>query len=336
MRAIRLHEFGLDNLRLETVPPPTPQDDEVVVRMRALSLNYRDLLVAKGLYSKSVRFPAIPISDGAGTVTAIGANVRSLRIGDHVCTHYLSKWNSGPYQAEYLKSALGIPGPGAAAEQVALAESAVIPIPTGYDFEQAATLPIAALTAWSALVTEGGIRSGQTILTLGTGGVSIFALQIAKATGARVIITSSSDEKLRRAAELGADATIHYRTIENWDAEVLRLTDGVGADITVETAGVGTLERSLKATRAGGVIAYMGALTGLTGPVNTGLLMMKRQRLCGILVDSRAAFADMNRFLTTHRIQPVVDRRFAFEDLPAALRYLESGAHFGKIVVTID
>lgn len=335
MRAYCLHDFGLDHLRLENIPAPAPSDNEIIVQMRSISLNYRDLLVAKGLYSKSVRFPAIPISDGAGVVTAVGTNVRTVRVGERVCTHYLSAWDTGPYRAEYLKSALGIPGPGAAAEQVALPESAVISFPAEYDFAQAATLPIAALTAWSALVTEGGITAGQTVLTLGTGGVSIFALQIAKAFGARVIITSSSDEKLRRAADLGADATINYRTQENWDAEVTRLTDGVGADITVETAGVGTLERSLKATRAGGVIAYMGALTGLTGPMNTGVLMMKRQRLCGILVDSRSAFAEMNRFLADRKIRPVIDRRFAFEELLAAMRYLESGAHFGKIVVNV-
>lgn len=335
MRAYRLHDFGLEHLRLEETEAPTPRNGEVLVRIRAMSLNYRDLLVARGQYSKSIRLPGVPIADAAGEIVAIGPGVENVREGDRICTHYVSAWQDGPFRAEYLKQTLGLPGPGVAAELVALPVGAVIAPPAEFDFAQAATLPIAALTAWSALVTEANLLPGQTVLTLGTGGVSIFALQIAKAHGARVIITSSSDEKLRRAAQLGADATINYRTHENWDAEVIRLTDGLGADVTVETAGIATLERSLKATRAGGMITYMGALTGLTGPINTGMIMMKRQRFCGILVDSHAAFEQMNVFLAKHRIQPVIDRRFPFDQLPEALRYLESGAHFGKVIVEV-
>lgn len=333
MRVYRLHDFGLEHLRLEQADPPMPGAGEILLRVRAMSLNYRDLLVARGQYSKSIRLPGVPIADGAGEVAAVGPGVEDVHIGDPVCTHYVAAWRDGPFRADYLKQTLGLPGPGVAADYVVLPVGAVLSPPKGYDHAQAATLPIAALTAWSALVTEANVRPGQTVLTLGTGGVSIFAMQIAKALGARVIVTSSSDEKLRRAAELGADETINYRNTENWDADVARLTDGLGTDVTVETAGIATLERSLKATRAGGIIAYMGALTGLTGPINTGLLMMKRQRLCGILVDSRAAFEQMNSFLAAHRIQPVIDRRFTFEELPAALRYLESAAHFGKVVV---
>ncbi|MBL8880634.1 MAG: NAD(P)-dependent alcohol dehydrogenase [Phycisphaerales bacterium] len=335
MRVYRLHDFGLEHLRLEQTDPPKPGIGDVLLRVRAMSLNYRDLLVARGQYSKSIRLPGVPIADAAGEIVAIGPDVENVRVGDNVCTHYVAAWREGPFRAEYLKQTLGLPGPGVAAEYVALPAGAVVVPPAGYDHAQAATLPIAALTAWSALATEADVKPGQTVLTLGTGGVSIFALQIAKARGARVIVTSSSNGKLRRAVELGADATINYREHENWDAEVIRLTDGMGVDVTVETAGIATLERSLKATRANGIVAYMGALTGLTGPINTGLLMMKRQRICGILVDSRAAFEQMNDFLPRHRIAPVIDRRFPFEELPAALRYLETGSHFGKIVVEV-
>ncbi|HMQ16950.1 MAG TPA: NAD(P)-dependent alcohol dehydrogenase, partial [Phycisphaerae bacterium] len=204
----------------------------------------------------------------------------------------------------------------------------------GYDAAQVATLPIAALTAWNALVEAGGLQAGQTVLTLGTGGVSIFALQLAKAMGARVIITSGSDEKLARARALGADVAINYRATPNWEQVVIEHTGGAGADVTVETVGGESLSRSILATRAGGTIALMGALAGLNASVNTGLLMMKSIRIAGILVGSRGMFEALSRFVARHRILPVIDRRLPFDQLPDALRLMDRGEHFGKIVLT--
>ncbi len=336
MRAYHLASFGLDNLEMVESPDTLrPGPDEILVSLEAISLNYRDLLVVKGLYNPRLPLPATPISDGAGIVTAVGDNVTRVKPGDRVISHFVSGWIDGPFRQEYLATTLGTPAAGLAAEQVVLPATAVVPVPEGFTFEQAATLPIAALTAWSALQTVSDVQPGQTVLTLGTGGVSIFALQFAKALGARVIITSSSDAKLERARQLGADHTVNYSTTPDWDRSVLDLTDGVGADLTVEIGGPGTLDRSMKATRAAGTIGLLGALTGRAGNVNTGLILMKRLRIMGIMVDSRAAFEDMLRFIGQHQIEPVIDRRFTFDQLPAAFRHMAAGRHFGKIVVTV-
>ncbi|MFQ5807087.1 MAG: NAD(P)-dependent alcohol dehydrogenase [Phycisphaerae bacterium] len=333
MRAYRFARFGLEHLRVEKLDPPRPGPGEVVVDVKAFSLNYRDLMVVKGLYNSKLKLPATPVSDGAGVVSAVGAGVKRIKVGEKVVSHFVAGWIDGPFRGEYVGTTLGLPRAGLAAEQAALPAEAVLPLPKGYDFARAATLPIAALTAWSALVSEGRLSAGQTVLTLGTGGVSVFTLQFAKAMGANVIITSSSDEKLKRARQLGADHTINYRARPTWDREVLKLTDGIGADITVETAGAGTLNQSMKATRAGGVIAMLGALTGLRSEIDVALILMKRLRIAGILVDSRAAFEAMNRFLEEHAIRPVIDRVYPFEQLPDAFRLMESGGHFGKIVI---
>lgn len=335
MRAYRLTEFGLGNLELHDIEPPKPGPGEVLVQVKALSLNYRDLLVVKGLYNPKLKLPATPISDGAGVVTAVGDGVTLVKVGDEVVSHFVSGWIDGPFRQEYLATTLGTPAAGLAAEQVVLPAEAVLPWPAGYDAARAATLPIAALTAWSALVTVGAVQPEQTVLTLGTGGVSIFALQLAKAMGACVIITSSSNEKLARAKELGADHTINYAITPEWERSVVEFTGGQGVDLTVETAGPGTLDQSLKATRAAGTIALLGALTGRQGAITTGLILMKRLHIEGIMVDSRAAFEAMNTFLAEHRIEPVITQCFGFEELPAALQCMEAGQHFGKIVVTV-
>ncbi len=333
MRAYEISKFDLDSLRVVDRPDPQPGANEVVLDVRALSLNYRDLLVIRGLYNSNLPLPMTPISDGAGVVTAVGAGVSDVRVGDRVMGQFVTGWRDGPFHAAYLKTTLGGPGPGLAAERVALPAAAVVPIPESYDFAQAATLPIAALTAWSALVTEGRVQAGQIVLTLGTGGVAIFTLQIASALGAEVIITSSSDEKLARATALGATHTINYATNPNWHKRVLELTDGVGVDVTVETAGAGTLEQSLSATRAGGVVAVLGALTGLKAQVSTGAIMMKRLKIAGVMVDCKAAFLELCAFLAEKQIQPVIDARFPFEELRGALDALEQAQHVGKIVV---
>jgi NADPH:quinone reductase-like Zn-dependent oxidoreductase len=335
MRAFQLEQFGLEHLRAVEQPAPRPGPGEVLLTVKALSLNYRDLLVIRGQYNPKLRLPAAPISDAAGVVAEVGPGVTRLHPGDAVMTHYVSTWHDGPFRQEYLGSTLGMPGPGFAAEQAVVSAEALLPLPRGYSFAEAATLPIAALTAWSALVTEGQLQPGQNVLTLGTGGVSIFAVQLAAVLGARVLITSSSDEKLARAKALGAAVGINYRTTPDWERRVLAETDGQGADLTVENGGPGTLDQSMKATRSGGLIALLGALTGLSGPVTTGLILMRRLRIHGILVDSRANFERLVSFLDTHRLRPVIDERFPFEELPAALRRLESGAHFGKLVVEL-
>lgn len=333
MRRYQLHAFGLEHLKIEQIPDPQPGPGQVLFAPRAQSLNYRDLLIVKGLYNRKLRLPAVPLSDAAGVVLDVGPGVTGFEIGDHVMTNVVVDWLAGPLKSEYLKSMLGTPGPGLAAERVVLPAAALLPVPVSYNFEQAATLPIAALTAWSALVTAGGLQPGQTVLTLGAGGVSIFALQLAKALGARVIITSSSDEKLARAAQLGADFGINYRSHPAWERRVLEWTDGLGVDLVVENVGAATLDQSLTATRTSGAVALLGALAGLSATINTGQVLMRRLRICGVMVDSRAAFCALSEFLNQHPIAPVLDRRFPFEELPAALRYMESGAHFGKIVI---
>jgi NADPH:quinone reductase-like Zn-dependent oxidoreductase len=335
MQTYRFDAFGLEHLKLVDARPQTPGPGEIALDVKAFSLNYRDLLVVKGLYNPKLKLPATPVSDGAGVVSAVGERVTRVQVGDRVMSHFVAGWIDGPFRQEYTATTLGTPGAGLAAQRAILPAEAVVPVPAGYDFEQAATLPIAALTAWSALVTVGNIRPGQTVLTLGTGGVSIFALQLARAFGARVIITSSSDDKLARARQLGAYGTINYRQQPNWEQAVLELTGGEGVDLTVETAGPGTLDQSLRATRAGGTVALLGALTGRQGMVTTGLILMKRLRLVGIMVDSRTAFEVLCSFLVEHRLQPVIDQRFRFEQLPDALRCMEGGHHFGKIVVTL-
>jgi NADPH:quinone reductase-like Zn-dependent oxidoreductase len=250
-------------------------------------------------------------------------------------SHFISGWLDGPYRGAYLQTTLGCPGPGLAAERAVLPESAVLKMPPGYDFAEAATLPIAALTAWSALVTAGGLQAGQTVLTLGTGGVSIFALQIAKALGARVIITSSSAEKLERVKQLGADQGINYRAQPDWEKAVLEITGGEGADVVVENGGAKTLGQSLKAARAGGVVALLGALTGLQGEINIAPIPMKRLTVAGIMVGSRKAFEDMVVFFESHRIRPVIDRRFPFDRLREAFDHMAAGRHLGKIVIEL-
>jgi NADPH:quinone reductase-like Zn-dependent oxidoreductase len=335
MLAYRFDQFGLENLKLEIFDVSRPGPGEILLDVKAVSLNYRDLIVIKGWYNPKLPLPAIPLSDGAGVVAAVGPGVTRVKPRDCVTSHFISAWIDGPFKAEYPGTTLGLPRAGLAAQQVVLPADAVVPIPADYDFQQAATLPIAALTAWSALVTEGRLQPGQTVLTLGTGGVSIFAVQFAKKLGAGVIITSGSDDKLARAKELGADFGVNYRANPDWEKEVLRLTDRRGADVVVENGGAGTLSRSLRAVRAGGVIAMLGALTGLQDKVDLAPILMKRIRIAGIMVDSRAAFEAMNRFIEQHRLKPVIDRVFPFEQLPEALRLMEAGGHFGKIVLTL-
>lgn len=333
MRAYRFSRFGLDSLELADVPDPSPGPGEIVLEVEAISLNYRDLMVVEGLYNPRLPLPATPVSDAAGRVAAVGEGVQTPRVGDEVVTQFIADWQDGSYDARYVASTLGCPGAGLAAERVVLPARAVLPRPAYLSAAEAACLPIAALTAWSGLVVEGGLEPGGTMLALGTGGVSIFGVQIARALGARALVTSSSDRKLERAMKIGANGTVNYVTHPDWDREVLELTGGRGVDVTLEIGGGGTLPRSIRATRAGGTISVIGVLSGVETTLQTTSFMMKRQRIQGILVDSRAEFERMNGFLAEHGVRPVIDRRYGFEELPRAMADMKSAGHFGKLVL---
>jgi NADPH:quinone reductase-like Zn-dependent oxidoreductase len=325
---------GIDALKLNSLAEPKPGLGQVLVRVRATSLNYRDLMVASGRYGGDVPLPLIPLSDGAGEVAAVGEGVTQWKTGDRVAGTFFQNWLTGPVRREAFASALGGSMNGMLAEYVVLAADGVIAIPPHLSFEEAATLPCAALTAWHALVTDGKLAAGQTVLLLGTGGVSMFALQFAKLHGARAIITSSSDEKLARAKALSADETINYRAKPDWEKEVYRLTGKAGADHIIEVGGKDTLPRSLRALALGGTISVIGGVSGFTSEVPLMDILGKSALIRGIYVGSRDMFEAMNRAIAQHRLKPVIDRVFPFADAPAAYRYQESGAHFGKVVIT--
>ena len=326
--------FGLDNLKLVELPEPKPGPGQVLVRMRAASLNYRDLVVIKGGYGPRQTLPRIPVSDGAGEVAAVGAGVKRVQAGDRVVACFAPTWLEGPVTQEKMDSSLGAFVDGVLAEYILAGEEAVLPIPAHLSYEEAATLPCAAVTAWSALFVEDHVGPAHTVLVQGTGGVSLFALQFARLAGARVIITSSSDRKLERARGLGASDGINYKTTPEWEKEVRRLTGGRGADHIVEVGGAGTLSRSLGCLRMGGMISMIGVLSGASAEVRVTLIFFRAARIHGIFTGSRATFEEMNRAIAAHGLRPVISDAFPFTEAPAALRHMESGGHFGKIVLT--
>ncbi len=335
MKAYRLPAFnGPRSLERVELPSPEPGPGQVRVRLRAASLNFRDLMISKGVYNPKLRLPLIPLSDGAGEVVAVGDGAGRFRVGDRVMSAFMPGWREGEPTEAKVRSALGGEVDGVLAEETVLPDSGLLPIPEHLSFEEAATLPCAAVTAWNALVETGGIRPGNSVLVQGTGGVSLFALQFARLAGARVIATSSRDDKLARAIELGASDGINYRTTPDWEKRVRELTGGVGVDMIVEVGGAGTLPRSTRAIKLGGYIALIGVLTG-AGDFNPIPLLMRNIRLQGIFVGSVAMFESMAAAIATARMHPVVDRVFPFDQAVEALAYLESGAHFGKVVIAI-
>ncbi len=325
--------FGIDSLAVVERPQPRPGPGQVVVRMRAFSLNYRDLMVVKGQYNPKLRLPFTPLSDGAGEVAEVGEGVTRVKAGDRVAGAFIPKWVGGELTEEWSRSALGGGAPGVLAEYVALDAEGVVPVPPHLSDEEASTLPCAAVTAWHALVTEGQVKAGDVVLVQGTGGVSLFALQFARLCGARVLATSSSDEKLKRVRELGASDGINYKATPDWDKRARELTGGAGVDHVVEVGGAGTLGRSLRAVRVGGRVSMIGVLSGGSAEVTVLPILMKNVRVQGIFVGSRQMFEAMNRAIALHGLRPVVDRVFAFDQMKEALRYMESGAHFGKVVI---
>ena len=324
---------GIDALHLAERDDPVAGPGQVVVRLRASAINFRDLATVRDPEPRGIPYPTIPNSDGAGEVVAIGEGVTRVAPGDRVMGTFFQRWVDGPITADAMASAMGGAIDGVLAELAVLSEDGVVAIPEHLSFEEAATLPCAALTAWHAVSELGAVGKDDTVLLLGTGGVSIFALQFAVARGAKVIHTSSSAEKLARVVELGAAHTINYRETPDWDAAVLDATDGRGVDLVVEVGGAGTLQKSVEAVRIGGRIGLIGVLTG--GEINPTPVMHKSVRLQGIYVGSRRMFEDMNRAIAEHRLRPVIDQTFDFEDARAAYHHMAGATHFGKIVVAV-
>jgi NADPH:quinone reductase-like Zn-dependent oxidoreductase len=327
---------GIDGLQCVDFPDRELGTGEVRVRVHAVSLNYRDLMVASGNYLVNVDDPIVPCSDGAGEVLAVGAGVRRVQVGDRVAASFFPCWQDGPPGPDKVRHALGGDIDGMLAEETVLPEDALVKIPPGMSFVDASTMPCAGVTAWNAIFeSSNGIRPGDTVLLLGTGGVSVLGLQLAQAAGLNTIITSSSDEKLQRARELGARHTINYRTFPEWQEEVMRLTHGVGAHVVLEVGGQGTVNRSVAASAMGGSIAIIGGVSGFGGEVNPATLLASAKRLVGIYVGSRTMLEKVLRFADISGLQPVVDRVFTFAQAREAYRHMESGSHFGKVVIAV-
>jgi NADPH:quinone reductase-like Zn-dependent oxidoreductase len=331
MKAIEIRDkFGVDSLKLVERSDPVPGPGQVVLKMKAFSINYRDLLVVNGVGRWKPSLPRVPLSDGVGIVAATGEGVSRVRVGDRVAPIFYPKWLEGRVAAEKMGQALGgAVADGVLAEYTLFDEANLVFIPPHLTDEEAATLPCAGVTAWRALIPFGNITPGDSVVVLGTGGVSIFALQFARLLSARVIVTSSSDQKLARAKELGAAALINYKATPDWPTAVMELTNGVGADYVVDT--VGGLKEAIAAVRLGGTVAFVGLLIGMTAEVDLVTFMGKCARLEAVDVGSREMFEAMNKAIALHAMRPVVDRVFGFSELREALNYLKEARHFGKI-----
>ena len=334
MRAWQISSFGIDSLEFVERPQPVPGPGEVLVAVRAVSLNYRDLLVIKGKYNPRLALPRIPCSDGAGEVVEAGSGVGRWRPGDRVMGIFMQNWLEGQLTRARAKGALGGDVDGMLTDLVVLKETGLIEIPEHLSYQEAATLPCAAVTAWNAL-TAGNVKPGDTVLILGTGGVSIFALQFARLRGARVIGVSSSNEKLERARAIGLDAGLNYRENPEWDRWAMDQTGGEGVDTIVEVGGSGTLPRSLRAVRFGGTIAQIGVLAGSAEPVVIPQIVHKWTRVQGIYVGSRQDFVAMNRAVSLAQMRPVGEE-FHWTQAREVMEKMEEGSHFGKMVLTVS
>jgi NADPH:quinone reductase-like Zn-dependent oxidoreductase len=335
MKAWLLKDFGLDKLQLDEVPTPAPLPGKLLVKVGAVSLNFRDKAIVDGIYEPHlVPKDLIPVSDAAGTVVAVGKGVTRFKIGDRVNSHLYSRWLDGAPGPDEPAYCFGMPLPGGLAEYMIIHEDSAVRAPAGMSDEEASTLPIAALTAWYSLMDVGHLQPGQTVLVQGTGGVSIFAAQIAAAHGARVIATSSSDANLEKVKGLGVSDGINYRTYPDWEKRVLELTDGKGVDVTIDVAGGDGLNKSVLATKAAGVIAQVGFLTGQTTRLQLMPLIFRQTTIRGIAVAPRASFDRMSPFLEQHGIRPVIDKVYAFEDAVQAYEHLARGP-FGKVVIKV-
>lgn len=328
--------FGLANLRRAERPLPEPGPGQVRVRVTAVSLNYRDLMMVRGHYNPRQPLPLVPCSDGVGVVDAVGAGVDSVAVGDRVAGLFTQRWPAGQPTPEGQRSTLGGPLDGMLAQFVVLDEGGVAPVPAHLDDTEAATLPCAALTAWSALVTEGGIAAGDTVLVQGTGGVSTFALAFARLHGARVIATTSSEKKAAALRERGAWEVIDYRADPKWGKTARSLTGGRGVDHVVEVGGVGTLAQSLRAVRPGGVVSLIGVLAGGSADLNLTPVLMNQVRIQGIFVGHREGYLAMCRAIERAELRPLVDRVFAFDEAVAAFEHLAAARHQGKIVIRVS
>lgn len=324
---------GIDGLEIRHHADPVPGPGQVLVAVRAVSLSYRELMVLRGDYVLPVKPAVVPVSDGAGEVVAVGAGVHAVAVGDRVTATLFPSWQDGPFGVRHLPQRGGSLD-GMLTELAVVDEDALVPIPDHLSYQEAATLPCAAVTAWNALTGDGdGLRPRQTLGVQGSGGVSLFALQFAKALGARVIATTSSPAKAERLAELGADAVIDYRATPDWPAEVRELTGGQGADRIVDVAGL--LEQSLRAVAIAGHVACVGFVSGTASPIDPRVLFAAGATVRAVAVGSRAQFLAMNRAIEAHRLHPVIDRVFPFDDAPGAYRYYASGQALGKVVVAL-
>lgn len=336
MRAWKIvGEFGLNSLKLVDIDEAPIKTHEVRVAMRACSLNFRDLMVAKGLYNPHQTLPLIPLSDGAGEVVEVGADVKGLKVGDKVCATFSQDWCHGIATNETFKATLGSPINGTLAESCVFSEAGLIKFPQFLSFEEAATLPCAAVTAFNALALQASLKPGDTVLIEGTGGVSLFALQFAKAFGLKAIVISSSNDKLKRAQALHECKTINYAENQNWQAAVLDLTAGRGVDAVVEVGGAKTINKAIESVRRGGVVSVIGILSGLSEAIDLRPILMNNIRIQGIFVGAKTVFSAMNRVVEHGEIRPVIDRVFDFHEAKDAFSYLESAQHFGKVCIRV-
>jgi len=335
MKVMELRDaWGVEHIKPGTRPEPKPGPGEVLIKMAAASVNFRDFVMTRrGYGSHSRELPIIPISDGAGTVVEIGAGVTRVRPGDLVCPSFAQSWIAGPMREEHRPFMLGGPLDGVMQEMMLLPQQGVVKAPKGWSALEAATLPCAALTAWSAVVGN-GVKAGDTVVTQGTGGVSLFAALFAKMQGAFVILTSSSDEKLKRAKEFGTDLGINYKTHPEWGREVRNALSGRGADLVVELGGAETLDQSLRCIRTSGTLAMIGVLSGGMAELNLGRVVTTNVRLQGVTLGSRNAFEEMVRAIELAGVKPPIDaRRYAFAEVADAIRAIAEGRHFGKICI---